>query len=162
MRYRPHPQAQRRVAHHRHQSRDNDNGENDDGEAVERDRETTQREIAAHPVRRADILVLGAEDAADRLLQDEAKSPGCQQGFQRSAIEEADHAAFDQDTDRTGDQKGGRDRDDQAAAKHIRNIGTEDLLHAEGDIGADHNHFAMRHVDHAHHAEGDGEASGGE
>ena len=32
------------------------------------------------------------------------------------------------------------------------------LLHHEGGVGAEHHHLAMRHVDDAHHAEGDGEA----
>ena len=36
------------------------------------------------------------------------------------------------------------------------------LLHHEGGIGAEHDEFAMRHVDHAHHAEGDGEAERGQ
>ena len=35
------------------------------------------------------------------------------------------------------------------------------LLHHEGHIGADHHHLAMRHVDDAHHAEGDGKPDGG-
>ena len=38
----------------------------------------------------------------------------------------------------------------------------DDLLDDEGRIGAEHDHLAMRHVDDAHHAEGDGEADGGE
>ena len=36
------------------------------------------------------------------------------------------------------------------------------LLHDEGGVGAEHHHLAMRHVDDAHDAEGDGEADRGE
>ena len=34
----------------------------------------------------------------------------------------------------------------------------DDVLHDEGGVGAEHHHLAMRHVDDAHDAEGDGEA----
>ena len=37
-----------------------------------------------------------------------------------------------------------------------------ELLDDEGGVGAEHHHLAMRHVDDAHHAEGDGEADGGQ
>jgi hypothetical protein len=37
-----------------------------------------------------------------------------------------------------------------------------DFLHHEGDIGPDHDHLAMGHVDDAHHPEGDGQADRGE
>ena len=43
-----------------------------------------------------------------------------------------------------------------------REAGAADLLHDVGRVGAEHHHLAMRHVDHAHHAEGDGEADGGQ
>ena len=36
-----------------------------------------------------------------------------------------------------------------------------ELLHDEGGVGAEHHHLAMRHVDDAHDAEGDGKADGG-
>ena len=36
------------------------------------------------------------------------------------------------------------------------------LLDREARIGAEHHHLAMRHVDHAHDAEGDGKPDGGE
>ena len=34
----------------------------------------------------------------------------------------------------------------------------ENVLHDVGRVGADRDHFAVRHVDDAHQAEGDGEA----
>ena len=37
-----------------------------------------------------------------------------------------------------------------------------DLLDDEGRVGAEHDHFAVGHVDDAHDAEGDGKADGGE
>ena len=39
-----------------------------------------------------------------------------------------------------------------------RIVGADEFLHDEGRVGAEHHHFAMRHVDDAHHAEGDGKA----
>ena len=39
---------------------------------------------------------------------------------------------------------------------------SDHLLGDEGGVGAEHDQLAMRHVDDAHHAEGDGEADGGE
>ena len=36
------------------------------------------------------------------------------------------------------------------------------LLHHEGDIGADHDHLTVRHVDDAHDAEGDRQTGGGQ
>ena len=61
-----------------------------------------------------------------------------------------------------GDQEGQRDGDDQAGAEQAGRVGADDLLHDEGGVGAEHHHLAVRHVDHAHHAEGDGQPGGGE
>ena len=52
--------------------------------------------------------------------------------------------------------------DDQRAVEQARRAGADQLLHDEGGVGAEHHHLAMRHVDDAHHAEGDGEADRGE
>ena len=40
--------------------------------------------------------------------------------------------------------------------------GGKQALHDEGRVGAEHHHFAVRHVDDAHHAEGDRQADRGE
>ena len=56
---------------------------------------------------------------------------------------------------------GTRDEQRQRRTGRARSVRI-DLLHHEGRVGADHHHLAMRHVDDAHHAEGDGEADGGE
>ena len=41
-------------------------------------------------------------------------------------------------------------------------LGAAELLDDVGGVGAEHHHLAMRHVDDAHHAEGDGEADRGQ
>ena len=43
-----------------------------------------------------------------------------------------------------------------------RGRGRDQLLHDKGGVGADHHHLAMRHVDDAHHPEGDGQPGRGE
>ena len=50
----------------------------------------------------------------------------------------------------------------QRAVEQPRRVGADRLLHDEGRVGAEHDHLAMRHVDDAHDAEGDGEADRGE
>ena len=45
--------------------------------------------------------------------------------------------------------------------EQTRRVGADHLLHHEGRIGAEHDHLAMGHVDHAHLAERDGKADGG-
>ena len=62
------------------------------------------------------------------------------------------------DADRAGDDEGQRHRDQQRIVEQPGRAGADGFLHHEGDIGADHHHLAMRHVDDAHHPEGDGEA----
>ena len=43
-----------------------------------------------------------------------------------------------------------------------RGKGSDQPLHDKSGVGADHHHFAMRHVDDAHHPEGDGKPGRGE
>ena len=50
-------------------------------------------------------LSRGVEQRAHGLLQDQRKTPSGQQGFQRAGIEKADDAAFDQDTDKAGNDE---------------------------------------------------------
>ena len=61
-----------------------------------------------------------------------------------------------------GDQEGERQRDGQRPVEQAGRGGADRLLHDEGRVGAEHHHLAMRHVDDAHDAEGDGEADRGE
>ena len=58
-----------------------------------------------------------------------------------------------------GDEKGERDGEGERPALQRRR---QDDLDDVGGVGAEHHHLAMRHVDHAHDAEGDGEADRGE
>ena len=60
-----------------------------------------------------------------------------------------------------GQQEGERKGDQQRIVEKIGRRIADDVLHDEGHIGADHHHLAMRHVDDAHDAEGDGKADGG-
>ena len=56
-------------------------------------------DAAREPARVLDRHVLGAEDRAHRLLQDEADAPGREQRLERPAVEEADHAALEHRAD---------------------------------------------------------------
>ena len=53
-------------------------------------------------------------------------------------------------------------RHEQRQLEPGREAGAAELLDDEGGVGAEHDHLAMRHVDDAHHAEGDGEADRGQ
>ena len=153
----------RREAQHRQQRDKHREREADDPQPVIGDGDAAEIEGAAHPGRVADLAVVRAEDGAHRLLQDQRQAPGGEQRFQRPAVEEADDAALDRDAD--GARRPGRRAARRSAANSRTGagyVGADDLLHHEGGVGAEHHHLAMRHVDDAHHAEGDGEADGGE
>ena len=134
----------------------------DDPQPVIGDGDAAEIEGAAHERRIADLAVVRAERRAHRLLQDQRKPPGRQQRLQRPAVEKADDAALDQDADEAGDQERQRNGDGERVVEQRRMAGADRILHHEGHIGADHHHFAVRHVDDAHHAEGDGEPNGRE
>src|SRR5690606_40738088 len=93
---------------------------------------------------------------AHRQLQDQADAEGGQQGFQRSAVEKTYDAALDGDAHQSGDEKGRGDGDQQAP---LDEVGKQDL-DSPGGIGAEHDQLAVGHVDHAHDAEGNGQADG--
>ena len=137
-------------------------GEDDDPQARPGDRHLAEHERAGHPGRIADLAVLGAEDGADGLLQDQRDAPGGEQRLERPAVEEADHRPLDDDADAPGDEEGERQGDQQGRVEEARKRGADHLLHDEGGVGAEHHHLAMRHVDDAHDAEGDGKADGRE
>ncbi len=141
-----------------------DEAEQDDVEPVPGDGEAADRvEAAGHPTGVGDRSVRRAEDRAHRLLQDEPDAPGRQQGFERPAVQETDHRALEDDPDRAGDEKPHRDRDDEIGAEPVRRQEcAKELLADKSGIGAEHDHLAMRHVDDAHHAEGDGEPDRGQ
>ena len=72
-------------------------------------------------------------------------------------IEPADHKPLHRDA--SGESDGKSQRQGQQQRQCI--IRDEKLHHIAG-IGAHHDEFAMRHVDHAHDAKGDGKADGGQ
>ncbi len=105
-----------------------------------------------------DLDVLRAEDRAHRLDQHQADAPGGEQRFQRSAVEPADHRrvrAIMPTSAATMNATG------TASGRYQSNAPgryAEQVLHDVGGVGADHDQFAVRHVDDAHQAVGDGEA----
>ena len=52
--------------------------------------------------------------------------------------------------------------DEQRPVEEAGDVGADQLLDDEGGVGAEHDQLAVRHVDDAHHPEGDGEADRGE
>ncbi len=82
-----------------------------------------------------------------RLLYQDRHAPGRQQRVGQASIELADHAALDQQAEQRGAGEGQRDRGDQPPSQ-------PDLRQYRG-VGADHDHFPMGHVDHAHGAVSD-------
>ena len=141
------------------QGEEHDQREHDDVEPVigeRKDRVDLQR--AAHPFRGDHAAVERRENHPHRLLQNQADAEGGEQGFQRPSVEETNHAALDDDADDGGHQEGGGQRHQQ---RPLVAVG-ENLLHHEGGVGAQHDQLAVGHVDHAHDAEGDGQADGGQ
>ncbi len=67
------------------------------------------------------------------------------------------------DPEQPGEQERDRHGDDEIGIDpQARQKIAEQLLHDKGDIGADHDHLAMRHVDDAHHPKRDGQPDRGE
>ncbi len=91
-------------------------------------------------------------------MQDQADAPGGEQGFKWPPIKKTDHAALNRHPRKAGNDEGQWHRRDERVSQHVRCIIAAQLLHHICRIGAYHNHFAMRHVDHAHHTEGNGKS----
>ena len=107
--------------------------------------------------------LVGPKIDAHRLLQDQRHAPGGEQRLERPAVEEADDAALDGDADQR--RRPGRRAAAAISQRPVEQAGArgaDELLDDEGRVGAEHDHLAMRHVDDAHHAEGDGEADRGQ
>ena len=98
-----------------------------------------------------------AEDAAHQLLQHQADAPGGQQGFERAAVEKADDAALQRRTHERSGHEGHRHRGQQVPVKQARQEFLKHALHHVGGVSADHHQLAVRHVDDAHEAIGDGQ-----
>ena len=162
MRHRPHLQPEAGIAQHGQEDREHRQGEAENPQPVVGDRDLSDVERAAHPGGITDLAVGGTEHGAHGLLQDQRQTPRRQQRFQRPAVEKADDAALDQDTDPAGNDEGQRHGNQQRIVEQPGITGADDFLHHERDIGPDHDHLAVGHVDHPHHPEGDGETDGGE
>jgi len=65
----------------------------------------------------------------------------------------AHDAPLDRDADRSCDEERGRNGDDDRETDVIRHQELNDV----GGVSTEHHQFAVRHVDDAHDAEGDGE-----
>ena len=99
--------------------------------------------------------VVRREDRAHHLLQDQADAEGREQRLERPAVEEADRRRARCSTPTSaGDQERRGNRHEDRRADVLRH----QRLHDVGRVGAEHHQLAVRHVDDAHHAEGDGEA----
>ena len=159
MRDRAHLESEAGIAQHGQQDREYRQREAQNPEPVVGDRDLSEFERAAHPGGIADLAVGRAEHGAHRLLQHQRQAPGRQQRLQRAAVEKANDASLNQDTDRTGDDEGQRHGDEQRVVEQRGIAGADGFLHHEGDIGPDHDHLAVRHVDDAHHPEGDGQTN---
>ena len=93
--------------------------------------------------------------------QDQADAPGGEQGLQRPAVEETDDAALQRHADQgRSEERRGHGRG-EVPVEQARQARAEQVLHDVGAVGADHDQFAVRHVDHPHQAVGDGEAECG-
>jgi hypothetical protein len=109
-----------------------------------------------------DFHVLRAEDHARCLDQHQRQAPGGEQGFQRAAVEPANHRALEQHADRGSGEEGHRHGGQQVPVELVGEEAAEQALHGIGGIGADHQQFAVGHVDHAHHTVGNRQAQRGQ
>jgi hypothetical protein len=136
-------------------------GEDDDRDAVVGHDQRAELQAARKPGRVFDLDVLRPEELTHRLDQDEAHAPGGQQCFERPTIEPANDRAFDQDADSRSHHEGHRQRDHRIPGEGLGHPGPERALGGVGGIGADHDHFAVGHVDDAHQSECNGESKSG-
>ena len=89
-----------------------------------------------------------AEFKPHRLLDQDCDAPGRQQGIKQATIQATHDDALDGETDQRRYDEGQRNGDED--------IGPEPDAGQHRDVGADHHHLAMGHVDDAHRAIGDG------
>ena len=115
-----------------------------------------------HVGRDLDADVGGAEDVARGLLQDEAHAPGHEQRVLGAPVEAADDELLEDEAERRRDDEGRDDGHGHVGAEGGGREVAEGVLHHVGRVGADHDELAVRHVDDAHEAEGDGQADGGQ
>jgi hypothetical protein len=92
---------------------------------------------------------LSAEKRA-RAAAGQAHAERRQQRLERPAVEKADDRPLEDHARGAGDEEGGGDGDQDRSFDVLRHH----QLHDIGGVGAQHHQFAVRHVDDAHHAEG--------
>jgi hypothetical protein len=97
-----------------------------------------------------------AEGRAERLLHDQAQSPGREQRVERTRIEVADQQPFDQQAERARCKEGHDHRNEEIAAIQTGKSRFDEMRAQVGHVGAEDHELAMRHVDHAHLAKDDG------
>ena len=85
---------------------------------------------------------------ANGLLNDDRKRPCREQRVQQTTVQSAHHKALNGVAERTGHDEGNRDAQQKMKA--------EMGLAENGNVGADHDELAMRHIDDTHCAIGDG------
>ena len=159
MRDRAHLQTERSETQQGKQRGEHQRAEENDVEPVPGQRQRiAEQQLTAHPLRSRDRAVQRREHAAHDLLQKQADSKGREQRLERATVEEAHDATLDDDADRDRDQESCRDGDEDRALEMLG----QGLLHDIGGVVADHHHLAMGHVDHPHHAKGDGKPGGGQ
>ena len=140
---RPRVNAEARVAEQRPETGDGDERDPQHEEPVVGVGKLRQREAAEG---RRHALDLRAEDEQRALAQQQAEAPGRDQRGEQLAVEAADDHALQH---HAREPCAHRAEDHGDAAGHAGEIGER------GDVGADHHHLAVRHVDDAHHAEDD-------
>ena len=114
-------------------------------------------ERAHHPVGELHADLAGAEDGTEGLLHDQAQPPGRQQRVERPRIEVAYQQPFGRQASGPGDDEGDRHGDEEVAGIGGRQIRLENVRRHVGHVGAEDHELPVRHVDHAHLAEDDGE-----
>ena len=134
----------------KHDQRDRDDAEQ--RQAIGRIEHEADRRDADEARRRRHRLRKAAEDEADRFHEDDAEAEGDEELILgRAAVEVADDHALHHHADQHDEQRAGDDGGDERAR-----IGVGD----PAGVAAEHEHRAMREIQHAERAVDDGEARG--
>src|SRR5450830_765315 len=158
-----HVEAQARLVQQQPGQHHHAQGEGDDYDAVVRQHQVGQHlNAAGQPGGVGHFDVLRAEYQPDKLDQHQADAPGGEQGFQGAAVQVTNHRAFQGHADGGGDEKRHRQRDQRVELDGLRHVALHQQLHHVGGVGAEHQHLAVGHVDHAQQAERDRQAQGRE
>ena len=94
--------------------------------------------------RNVHALIAEPENRFGDLAQQQAQAPGRHQRVERPAVERTDHDPLDRKTEDRAHRQRQRQRGEIGPAAGLRHVGA---------IGADHDEFAMRDIEHAEQAE---------